>query len=65
MFAPCTVTLADPVPARFPLVVPEIATESTDHASVTVPAPSPTVNVTPRVCRTPPPTLHRTDDSDS
>eukprot|EP00961_Rhodomonas_salina_P270523 3655204-Rhodomonas_salina.1 len=65
MFAPCTVTLVDPVPARFALLVKLRPTRSTDQTAVAVPALSPAVTVTRRVPRAPPPVRHLTDVSDS
>jgi hypothetical protein len=63
-FVPCTVTLADPVPARFRGVLVLSIGESIDHTSVTVPTRSPTVNITGNVPRTPCDVRQRTDDSD-
>jgi hypothetical protein len=61
---PCRVTLADPVPARFTRVVMLRLGSSIDHASVTVPARSPVVNIILCVPRTPWLVRQRTDDSD-
>jgi hypothetical protein len=61
---PCTVTLADPVPARFTRAVMLNVGSSIDHASVTVPTRSPAVNIIRRVPRTPCDVRQRTDDSD-
>ena len=59
-----TVTLADPVPARFePIEIPSIGV-SIDQASVTVPTRSPVVNIIRPVPRTPCDVRQRTDDSD-
>jgi hypothetical protein len=61
---PCTVTLADPVPARFRRVVMLRIGVSIDHASVTLPTRCPVVNIILRVPRTPCDVRHLTDDSD-
>jgi hypothetical protein len=61
---PCTVTLADPVPARFRRVVMLSIGVSIDHTSVTVPTRSPTVKIIRRVPRTPCDVRHSTTDSD-
>ena len=61
---PCTVTLADPVPARFVRVAALTVARSTDHASVAVPARSPAVITSRRVLRAPSVVRHRTDVSD-
>jgi hypothetical protein len=61
---PCTVTLADPVPARFRRVVMLRLGSSIDHASVTLPTCSPAVSITRRVPRTPWLVRQRTDVSD-
>jgi hypothetical protein len=42
-FAPCTVTLADPVAGQFRLIIEEIVTMSTEYTSECVPARSPEV----------------------
>jgi hypothetical protein len=62
---PCTVTLADPVPARFTQVTVLIVPTSTDHASVTLPKLCPTVITIVDVILPPPPVRQRTDVSDS
>jgi hypothetical protein len=65
MLAPCTVTDADPVPARFCPRITLKPPTSTDHPCVTLPPRSPTVIVTRRVPRAPCVTRHLTDVSDS
>jgi hypothetical protein len=65
MFAPCTVTLADPVPALFPLVNADKDFSSTDQASVRVPTPTPEVTDTRMLRRIPPAVLHTKLDVDS
>jgi hypothetical protein len=65
MLDPCTVTDADPVPARFCpriLLSPAI---SADHACVKLPPRAPAVITTRRVPRVPCVTRHLTDVSDS
>ena len=62
--APCTVTDAEPVPARFTRRVQLIASTSKDHAWLTLPMPWPTVITTPRVPCDPCAALHLTDVSD-
>eukprot|EP00961_Rhodomonas_salina_P165959 2236131-Rhodomonas_salina.1 len=61
---PSTVTLVDPVPARF-LPATTLTAMSTDQLAVTLPACSPTVITTLLVPLIPSPSLHRTDVSDS
>merc|ERR1712091_27024 len=66
MLAPCTVTDADPVPARFCRRITLKAPTSADHPCVTLPPPrSPTVITSRRVPRAPCVTMHLTDVSDS
>ncbi len=65
MFDPRTVTLADPVPARFHAAAPVNASPSYDHASDIVPVDPPAVSVTPSVRRIPPAARHRVDVSDT
>ena len=62
---PCTVTDADPVPARFPPPTTLTQPESADHAWLRLPDLSPTVIATRRVPRAPCPPRHLTDVSDS
>ena len=64
MFDPRTVTLADPVPARFDPTTVFTAGVSADHASVAVPARSPAVSTSRLVPRTPCDVRHCTDVSD-
>ena len=63
MFDPRTVTLADPVPARFHAAAPVNASPSYDHASDIVPVDPPAVSVTPSVRRIPPAARRRVDVS--
>ena len=65
MLDPCTVTDAEPVPARLPRRVMLSPATSADHPCVTLPPRSPVVITTRRVPRPPCPTMHRTDVSDS
>lgn len=51
-FAPWTVTLADPVPARFPGLAVLIDGRSVDHDDVRLPTNSPDVKVILRVPKT-------------
>ena len=62
---PCTVTDADPVPARFPPPATLTQPESADHAWLRLPDLSPTVTTPRRVPRAPCPPMHLTDVSDS
>jgi hypothetical protein len=64
MLDPCTVTDAEPVPARFPRRVLLILIVSTDQALVTLPIRCPTVITDRRVPPAPCPTRHLTDVSD-
>ena len=63
--APCTVTDADPVPARLPRLIMLVPVMSNEYAPDMLPLPSPAVITTRRVPRAPCPTRHRTDVSDS
>ena len=63
--APCTVTDAPPVPARFVLRTTLSPPTSTDHVLVTLPRLSPTVITTRLVPPNPCPPWHLTDVSDS
>jgi len=62
---PATVTLVDPVPARFPECIVLNAGTSNDNPSVMLPASTPAVTTTLRVPPIPDPTRHRTDESES
>ena len=63
--APCTVMLADPVPARLAPLAWLIALASIENERVRHPAWRPAVSSTRWLPATPPPTWHRTDVSDS
>jgi hypothetical protein len=63
--APCTVTDADPVPARFDPRVTLMLPTSTEYMALPLLVRSPAVIATRRVPRIPCPTRHRTDVSDS
>ena len=68
MLAPCTVTDAEPVPARLPLRRPMLSPAMSDRPcpQTHTPAPrSPAVITTRRVPRAPRPTMHLIDVSDS
>ena len=65
MLAPCTVTEADPVPARFSRRVTLRDPTSTENAADKLAPRSPPVITTRRVPPTWPPALHLTDVSDS
>ena len=65
MLAPCTVTDAEPDPTVFPDLAALKPPRSVDHASVMLPVRIPTVIMTRRVPRSPCPTRHLTDVSDS
>jgi hypothetical protein len=65
MLDPCTVTDADPVPARFCPRVLLSPAMSADHACVTLPPRAPAVITIPRVPRAPCVTKHLTEVSDS
>ena len=65
MLAPCTVTLADPVDAKFTRSPTLSEAMSTENPAVELPTRSPTVDATKRLPITPSPTWHRTDVSDS
>ena len=62
---PTTVTLDDPVAARFAMASPLACVRSADIVSVTLPSRSPTVSAASFVPFSPYPTAHRTDVSDS
>ena len=64
-FAPCTVTLADPVEARFVRVIVLSIGVSKEMISVTDPTCSPTVTTILRVPRIPPIILNVTEVSES
>eukprot|EP00961_Rhodomonas_salina_P195879 2644083-Rhodomonas_salina.1 len=62
---PCTVTLVDPVPATFVVfqgLTPQVSSENVSDRDPTLPG---MVTATRRVARTPCPSMHRTDVSDS
>ena len=63
--APCTVTDADPVPARLSRCSVLMLPTSTEYPSDMLPPRSPAVITTRRVPRPPCPTMHLTDVSDS
>ena len=65
MLLPCTVTLADPVPALFVRRITLSPPVSTDHTSVTLPDLDPAVTDTRRLPFKPCITWHRTDVSAS
>ena len=64
-YDPCTVTDAEPVPARLPRRAMLSPAMSADHPEDTLPPRSPAVITTRRVPRAPCPTMHLIDVSDS
>jgi len=65
MLLPCTVTDAEPVPARFDCRVTLSPLPSADHVWLVLPPLDPTVMTKRRLSPDPCPTLHLTDVSDS
>jgi hypothetical protein len=63
--APCTVTLADPLPARFACLAWLIPIVSIENDRVRHPPCRPAVSIARWLPATPPPALHLTDVSDS